>query len=266
MQSESFAEPESGTRYVLNDKLRAAFSAEGHLVIAGVVPRAPLARLSASITTAFESFKREGRLFSGGGTLNGHLNCFPGAESRFVYERLEATGILDMVRELADEPLRKPNIGCNLNLPGSAPQNEHVDGYASQPFLIVNVAAVDTDTENGAMEILRGTHQKDSKLWQIVWERPARTRVPMRQGDVLIRRSTLWHRGMPNRTARPRPMLAYTWEDDGSSRVDPYDAHEGQISFLPNRFGTDWASRLRERTFVALPKVSTAYRALRSLL
>jgi hypothetical protein len=256
---------ESGTRYVLTDGLRRAFADEGYLKFNGVVSRSKLAELSQRITEEFETQRDQGRLFSGGGTVSGHLNCFPGVVSRFVYEQLQQAGITEVVRGLSAVPLRAPNIGCNLNLPASAPQNEHVDGYATQPFLIVNVAAVDTTLENGAMEILRGTHRAESKYWQILLARPERLRVSLRQGDVVLRVSTLWHRGMPNHTPNPRPMLAFTWEDGGSSREDPYQVHDGRITFLPNRYNTDLKSRLRERAFVALPGIGTAYHAVRSL-
>ena len=258
--------PQSGSRYVLNDSLRKAFAKEGYLKFDAVIPRALLSPLSQHLRDEFEQQRRSGRLFAGGGMVSGHLNCFPGAESRFVYDLLQQAGIAEIVRGLSTAALRAPNIGCNLNLPGSAPQNEHVDGYASQPFLVVNVAAVDTNLDNGAMEILRGTHRSDSKYWQILLARPERLRLSMRQGDVVIRTSTLWHRGMPNRTAQPRPMLAFTWEDGGSSLEDPYQVLDGRVTFLPNRYSTDLKSRIRERAFVALPALGTAYRAVRSLL
>ncbi|HYP76779.1 MAG TPA: phytanoyl-CoA dioxygenase family protein [Polyangiaceae bacterium] len=251
--------------YVLNDSLRQAFADEGYLKFDGVISRTGLTQLSQCIAEEFARQQRRGVLFSGGGTVSGHLNCFPGAESRFVYEALQQAGIIDIVRGLSGAKLRAPNVGCNLNLPGSAAQNEHVDGYASSPFLVVNVAAVDTNLDNGAMEILRRTQLSDSKYWQILLARPERVRVCMKQGDVVIRTSTLWHRGMPNRTATPRPMLAFTWEDGGSPREDPYQVHEGRITFLPNRYSTDFGSRVRERAFVALPALGTAYRAVRSL-
>lgn len=257
---------ESGTRYVLNDRLRKTFADEGYLKFEGVIAKARLAQLSQQIAGEFAQQQRQGRLFSGGGTVSGHLNCFPGAASRFVYETLLQTGIIDIVAGLSTVAVRAPNIGCNLNLPGSSAQNEHVDGYASRPFLVVNVAAVETTLDNGAMEIMRGTHRRDSKYWQILLARPERQRLPMRQGDIIIRTSTLWHRGMPNRTERPRPMLAFTWEEGGSRLDDPYRVHDGAVTFLPNRYETDLKSRLRERAFVALPKLGSAYHALRSLL
>ena len=86
-----------------------------------------------------------------------------------------------------------------------------------------------------------------------------------RQGDVLIRTSALWHRGMPNLSASARPMLALTWENGGSELPDPFLAHDGKIMFFPNRYSTDLAGKLRERAFVAVPALGSSYRFARSL-
>jgi hypothetical protein len=252
-------------RIALTPAMRRAFAENGYLTFDGVVDRRGLDVVRADILRAYARAKGTGALFSGGGTVSGHLNCFPGAGSRFVYETLEERGIFDIVRALSSGPLRAPNVGCNLNLPGSSQQNEHVDGYASEPFLIVNVATRDTDLANGAMEILPGTHRKAHKYWQLVLEHPERRRLVMKQGAVAIRTSALWHRGMPNSTHEARPMLAFTWEDGGSMRDDPYSAHEGQIAFFPNRYGTGWRAQLRERAFVAAPRLGLSYRVVRSL-
>lgn len=242
------------------------FQEQGFVVLEGVVNPHELAGLSHELASAFDRARAAGTLFSGGGTVSGHLNCFPGAGSRFVYQALEARGVFELVAQLSPTPLRKPNIGCNFNLPNSSPQNPHVDGYFETPFLVANVAAVDTTLENGAMEILPGTHRRRYKYWEIAYGRLPRRRVPLRQGDVVVRISTLWHRGMPNRTAVPRPMLAFTWEDGGSSVSDPYDRFGGAVTFLPNRYHTSWKGRLLESAFVSAPRLGTALRAARSLL
>jgi ectoine hydroxylase-related dioxygenase (phytanoyl-CoA dioxygenase family) len=255
----------STPRIALTEETRRTFADNGFIVFREVVDANQLDVVRGDILREYARAKEAGGLFSGGGTMSGHLNCFPGAGSRFVYETLEGRGIFDMVRELSAVPLRAPNIGCNLNLPGSGPQNEHVDGYAKTPFLIVNVAARDTDLANGAMEVLPGTHRKTYKYWQLLLEHPARRRLIMKRGDVAIRTSALWHRGMPNATEEARPMLAFTWEDGGSTREDPYGVNEGRIAFFPNRFGTGWRAQLRERAFVAAPRVGLAYRAVQSL-
>lgn len=197
--------------------------------------------------------------------MSGHLNCFPGASSHFVWDSLVARGLFALVKSLSPIPLRAPNIGCNFNLPGSSQQNEHVDGYAERPFLVLNVAMVETTLENGAMEILRRTHLERYKYWELMLKRPERLRVIMNPGDVLVRTSSLWHRGMSNKSPSPRPMLAFTWEDGGSQLEDPYVVHGGRVTFLPNRFRTDWVDRMREKAFVAAPRVGTAFRMIQSI-
>ena len=244
---------------------RERFERDGYLVFEDVVDGAALSALTQELTTQWQKEVASGAMFTGGGNLSGHLNCFPGAGSRFVFEALESRGIFEVVQALSAVKLGKPNIGCNLNLPGSSPQNLHVDGYATSPFLIVNVAAVDTDLRNGAMEIARGSQCRNYKYWEIALQPSQRQRVPMRQGSVVLRISTLWHRGMPNHSERPRPMLAFTWEDGGCAAQDPYQAHGGRITFLPNRFRADWKGRLAERAFVAAPRLGTAYHVARSI-
>jgi len=113
--------------------------------------------------------------------------------------------------------------------------------------------------------VLCRTHGRNYNYWQLAWERPERRRVCLKRGGALLRISTLWHRGMPNPSAAPRPMLAFTWEHGGSQAADPYAAHDGQIVFLPNRYASDWRGRLRERAFVAAPRASMALRVMSSL-
>jgi hypothetical protein len=88
----------------------------------------------------------------------------------------------------------------------------------------------------------------------------------MKRGDVLVRTSNLWHRGMPNLTGAPRLMLAFTWEDGGSLQDDPWQQEGGAIAFRPNWFRPSFLGRLRERTFKAAPITYSAYRFVRSLI
>jgi ectoine hydroxylase-related dioxygenase (phytanoyl-CoA dioxygenase family) len=161
-----------------------------------------------------------------------------------------------------------PNVGCNFNLPRSHTQHYHIDRPFTRSFMIANVAVVDTVIENGAIDLIPGTHQRFYKYTRFVLERRHRdsVRVPLTQGDVLIRSSNVWHRGMTNRTSVPRPMLAMTWEDGGSSHPDPFSADGGKIRFLPNWFKPTPVGRLRERLFVKVPITYSAFRFARSLV
>jgi ectoine hydroxylase-related dioxygenase (phytanoyl-CoA dioxygenase family) len=132
--------------------------------------------------------------------------------------------------------------------------------------MIANVAMVRTTALNGATELSPGSHRRDYKYWKFVCARHPKVQVNMNPGDVLLRPSTLWHRGMPNRSQEIRPMLGFTWEDGGSQLEDPFSLHGGKIRFLPNRYGQGMAAQARERAFATLPRLGGSYLFLRSLL
>jgi len=75
----------------------------------------------------------------------------------------------------------------------------------------------------------------------------------------------LWHRGMPNKSASPRPMLAFTFGEKVAPKGDPFATNGGKISFDPNWFKPTTLGRLREKTFVTAPITYSAYRFVRSL-
>jgi hypothetical protein len=249
------------------DAFRRSFEEKGYVVLPGAVPPPLVAEMRGNIEAEFEKANLSGELFAGGGRLTGHLNCFPGAGARPVYEALQQRGIIGLVRQLFPKAVRLPNVGCNFNLPGSVEQHYHADRPFTNDFLIVNVAVVDTDVLNGAIDVLPGTHRAFQPFWRMTLQRAwrASTRIPMKQGDVLVRTSNLWHRGMPNRTDLPRPMLAFTWEDGGCQDPDPFGWNEGRIAFIPNWYKTNFLGRLRERTYMAAPVTYSAYRFVKSL-
>jgi hypothetical protein len=249
------------------EQFRASFERDGYLVVPGALPRSQVEALAAAVLDRFEAARQSGGLFTGGGLLTGHLNCYPGSEARLLYAELESRGLIQVIRALFPKAVGAPNVGCNLNLPGSVVQHYHVDRPYTRDFVIANVALVDTNIANGAIELVPGTQRRFYKYWRFALERPQRNskRVSMQAGDLLVRTSNLWHRGMPNRTGRPRPMLAFTWEDGGSVQPDPFEVEGGRIAFRSNWYRTSFLGRLRERTFLAAPVSYDAWRFVRSL-
>jgi len=247
--------------------LKQTFASDGYCVVRNVVSRERLTELHKALAQEFDILSKSGALFSGGGLVSGHLNCFPGTGARFAYDTMREYGIIDLIKRLDPHVLRLPRVGCNFNLPGSHSQHSHTDRGFSRHFMIANVAVVDTGIENGAMEVIPGTHNRLYKYTEIVLGRRHRkaVRVLMNQGDVLIRNSNLWHRGMMNRTSVARPQLSMTWEDGGSNEPDPFSVEGGKIRFLPNWFKPTRIGRLREQLFVRIPFAYSALRFTRSL-
>ncbi len=148
-------------------KLRASFEQDGYLVFRGAVPKELLSDLTAKVLETFERQKRSGAMFFGGGTMAGHLNCYPGEGSRSVYQALVDQGIIGVVEALVPKVAKVPlRPALNLNLPKSVAQNYHIDGYFDDAFVIVNIAMVDTDLVNGAIELAPGSHKRPYKYWQ----------------------------------------------------------------------------------------------------
>jgi hypothetical protein len=218
-----------------------SFADEGYFVIRNVISQEKLANLHRNIVEEFDRAKQSGALFSGGGLMSGHLNCFPGAGSRFIYETLEERGIIALIKELNPGVTRLPNVGCNFNLPHSVTQHYHTDQDFTKEFMIVNIAVVDTVVENGAIDVIPGTHKKYYPFWRFALEGVSRNsiRVPMKQGDILVRTSNVWE--------------------------DPFMVEGGKITFRPNWFKPTRLGRIRERMFVKVPISYSAFRFVRSL-
>jgi ectoine hydroxylase-related dioxygenase (phytanoyl-CoA dioxygenase family) len=249
------------------DEFRRAMDEDGYIVIRGVVSPDPLGAVAVDLRTEYERLKGSQELFVGGGSLSGHLNCFPGEQTRFALDDIRTAGVQELVRAIRPDIADSLRVTMNFNLPGSVAQHYHTDGLYTKDFLICNIAVVDTDLRNGAIDVLPGTHREFYKFWRYAYHRLYRlsTRVPLRQGDVIVRRSTVWHRGMPNFSPSPRPMLAITFGEMDDLDADPFALNDGKPLFFPNWYNTNRLGQLREKTFVKAPITYSAWRFARSL-
>jgi ectoine hydroxylase-related dioxygenase (phytanoyl-CoA dioxygenase family) len=250
------------------DSLKQAYAKDGYFIVRDVVSREKLTELNTAMAQEFDRQSKSGELFSGGGLVSGHLNAYPGVGARFAYDTLEEAGIIDLIKEMDPHVVNLPRVGANYNLPGSHAQHGHTDRGFSRDFMIANVASVDTNIVNGAMEVIPGTHTRPYKYTEIVLGRLQRNAIRMlvNQGDVVVRNSNLWHRGMPNNTANTRPQLYFTWEDGGSKEPDPFNVDGGKIRFFPNWYKPTPLGRIREQIFVKVPFTYAALRFARSLI
>jgi hypothetical protein len=249
------------------DEFAQALDRDGYVVIRDIVSRDTLTSFADELLAEFNRLVENGLPFEGGGLLSGHLNCFPGERARFIYDEIVERGIVELVRSYRPDIADAVRPTLNFNLPGSVAQHYHMDDAYLREFLICNIAVVDTDLTNGAIDVLPGTNREFYKFWRYAIERKYKltTRVPMRRGDVIVRKSTLWHRGMPNLSDTPRPMMAITFGEIDDPSVDPFAINGGEIEFYPNWFKTSRLGRLRERTFIRAPITYSAYRFVTSL-
>lgn len=130
----------------------------------------------------------------------------------------EDDDVLAIVAGLVGEGAVLCQLATDTPMLGSDYQDVHRDapplfpewGRETPPFqLAVNFPLVDVTMENGPIEIARGTHMipKAEALQRIERGEIALEPVPMKLGDVMIRDVRHLHRGTPNRTSEPRPMV-----------------------------------------------------------
>jgi hypothetical protein len=108
-------------------------------------------------------------------------------------------------------------LGADVPLQGSTYQEIHRDyrplfsDEVVTPLyaLAVNFPLVEVTQENGPFQMARGTHvlPRDEGLAKIQTGEIALESFPMKLGDVMIRTPLALHRGTPNLTAIPRPMV-----------------------------------------------------------
>jgi ectoine hydroxylase-related dioxygenase (phytanoyl-CoA dioxygenase family) len=125
--------------------------------------------------------------------------------------------ILGVIERVLGQEHTLVQMGADTPVRGSDYQEVHRDHQplfseevATPIFaLAVNFPLCDVTEENGPLEMARGTHRtpRALALAQIAAGERLLESFPMRAGDVIIRAPIALHRGTPNRTERPRPMI-----------------------------------------------------------
>ena len=130
----------------------------------------------------------------------------------------EDEDILAIVGRLAGDDFVMCQLATDTPLLGSEYQEIHRDtpplfpesGRETPPFqLAVNFPLVDVTLENGPFEVARATHmlpKAEAQRLIETGERPLEA-ITMNLGDVMIRDVRGLHRGTPNRSGEPRPMV-----------------------------------------------------------
>lgn len=126
--------------------------------------------------------------------------------------------ILAIVERLVGHDFVFCQLAADTPIKGSEHQELHRDApplfpewdRETPPFqLAVNFPLVDVTLENGPFETTRGTHllPKDEAMRRIANGDIALEPLTMALGDVMVRDVRAVHRGTPNRTDEPRPMV-----------------------------------------------------------
>jgi hypothetical protein len=206
-------------RYVTHelDAFAQQVIADGFCILPGHFAAATLARWNEQFLPLLHGhIAREGHLKNRGPCrYYVTLPFVPPWADRTLYEDDD---VLAIVERLVDRDPVMVQLATDTPLRGSEHQELHRDapplfpetGCETPPFqLAVNFALVDVTRANGPFEITRGTHMlpKDEALRRIDAGEIPLEPLLMKLGDVIIRDVRGIHRGTPNETDEPRPMV-----------------------------------------------------------
>lgn len=204
----SEAEIDSFTNEVLRDSF---------CVLPGHFSRETLNGWRDAFTPLLEThIAREGHLFNRG--PGRFYVTLPFTEPFADPSIFEDEDVLAIVKRLVGEDATLVQLATDTPILGSDYQEIHRDapplfpetGQETPPFqLAVNFPLIDVELENGPFEVARGTHMmpKAEALRLVETGEIELEPVTMRLGDVMIRDVRSLHRGTPNRTNVPRPMV-----------------------------------------------------------
>ena len=189
-------------------ELRAVMDADGYVVLRGLLPADAARRYGAAILAEHARLSEAGWSFTGGGHIEGHLNIIPGGAGLELVEAAQQAGLAELISSLAGEPMHLVRMAGNLAMAKCHSQNFHPDTTLAEQTWVANIALVPTSPANGAMALIPGT--------QLLGENYAKFRAArlldkaeqptMEPGDILLRLSSVWHRGTHNPSAQARPM------------------------------------------------------------
>jgi ectoine hydroxylase-related dioxygenase (phytanoyl-CoA dioxygenase family) len=165
-----------------------------------------------------------------------HFLPMPFEPPCFTPEFFFDPAILQIARCAMDNRIVADQWGCDVPLLGSVHQSPHAD-YQRPLFpeapalalpayaLVVSFALLPITPDNGPIEIAPGTHllPRDTALEAVAAGDIPMRALPLEIGDVLIRHPHALHRGSPNITNTPRPLVSLRyvrrWYADDSREV-----------------------------------------------
>ena len=191
--------------------------AEGFCVLPGHLARAKMAAWREAFAPLLRRhIEREGHKLNRGPAR--YYVTLPFAPPFADPEVFEDDDVLAVVRGLVGDDAVMCQLATDTPLLGSDYQDVHRDapplfpewGRETPPFqLAVNFPLVDVTGENGPFEVARATHMlsKEEGLRRLAAGEARLEPLLMRAGDVMVRDVRGLHRGTPNLTGEPRPMV-----------------------------------------------------------
>lgn len=240
------------------------------IVVKDYIDVSILKTINEDLLNNFKDFQR--KEIQLGGQRYGHLNATIGHHAKKILKEIDQKGLLKRIEKEYDINLGDYFLtcACNINLPGSKKQHIHRDTNFDDSKIIINIPLIDVNEENGSIEVYPGTNEIPLSFLDFLLSRKKYppSRVNTNLGDIFIKDSNLFHRGMENLSSRPRSMVAITFSrKDIASSIDLAAPFGGRkIEFINNWFSNDFRGRVFEHIYMHFPLLRSIRRIFASIV
>ncbi|MDX2232272.1 MAG: phytanoyl-CoA dioxygenase family protein [Leptolyngbyaceae cyanobacterium bins.349] len=198
------------------DQLADDLNRDGICIIRGLFDRPLIEAWAGAFNALFQERQQQPNGVAPRGKARGYVTLpwnAPFADLQ-VFANPTILGVIDRVFY---QEYKLVQLAVDIPMQGSEYQDIHRDFrplFSDQivtPLyaLAVNFPLVDVTADNGPFEMARGTHvmPREEALVKVRGGEILMEQFHMQLGDVMIRSPLALHRGTPNRTSQPRPMI-----------------------------------------------------------
>ena len=201
-----------------------------------------------------------------GGYRIGNINVHAGKYSKKIWELLIKNNFNDVIIKILNKPIKDFRLdhAGNLSFPGKGSQQFHTDGNFEDTMYLISVATQNITYASGPTEIISNLHQFKTPYWKFIISKKKREIIPLKKGDILIRKHCVWHRGTKNRTSNSRFLLTYLLKEKSNKVHNKFD-NNSEIIFYNNFFKSDYKGKIKEFLYVKFGFIFFLYKFIRSI-
>jgi hypothetical protein len=198
------------------DQLAADLNRDGICILRGLFDRALIETWAVAFEALFQARQQRPHGIAPRGTARGYITL-PWVQPFANAAVFANPTILSVLERVFYQEYKLVQLAVDIPMQGSEYQEIHRDFrplFSDQivtPLyaLAVNFPLVEVTAENGPFEMARGTHvvSREKGLVKIRSGEIPMEQFYMQPGDVMIRSPLALHRGTPNHTPQPRPMI-----------------------------------------------------------
>jgi hypothetical protein len=246
--------------------LKKEFENNGYIIIKNFISSNNFIEISNKLNKDIESTLTHIKLKKFGGYQIGNINVNPGKYGRIIWNILIKNKLDNLVEKILDKKIKDYFIqpAGNLSLPKKGNQNFHTDGKFNSSMYLISVATSNIDENCGPTEIVKNSHTKNIPYWKFLLNKKKIEKILLKEGDLIIRKHSLWHRGTKNNSNNYRFLLTYLLFDKGKTlNCDQFNNDE-HIKLYDNFFSGTIQGRLKEFIYVKLNFIFIIYKFIRS--